>query len=282
MFNSMKNYSAIGMALLMIASMFVASFIAEPFKEEGLQAFRNPNDILNIVQIFVVIIIFTIFILIIAKYKEEIVKYIILFVFFITALSIFQAFFYFIPYSFFISLFISSIMLFLLIKHPEWYVIDTFGIFIAGGIAAIFAISLSIWLIILLLIVMAIYDAISVYKTKHMISLAKSITSSNLPLLMIFPKSKEYSYLKHEDIESKEKDAIYMGLGDVIIPGILVSHAYMQSVFAFILTLIGTLIGYAILMILIKKSPQPGLPYLNTGAIIGYLIYLITYPHFLQ
>lgn len=282
MFNSMKNYSAIGMALLMIASMFVASFIAEPFKEEGLQAFRNPNDILNIVQIFVVIIIFTIFILIIAKYKEEIVKYIILFVFFITALSIFQAFFYFIPYSFFISLFISSIMLFLLIKHPEWYVIDTFGIFIAGGIAAIFAISLSIWLIILLLIVMAIYDAISVYKTKHMISLAKLITSSNLPLLMIFPKSKEYSYLKHEDIESKEKDAIYMGLGDVIIPGILVSHAYMQSVFAFILTLVGTLIGYAILMILIKKSPQPGLPYLNTGAIIGYLIYLITYPHFLQ
>jgi len=278
---TMKDYASIGMALLMALSMLIAAFIAEPFKKQGMQAFENPNDVMNVVQIFVIMLIFTIFILFIAKYKKDVMKYLILFIFFLTAISIFNAFLYFIPYSFFISLAISLIMLILFIKHPEWYVIDTFGIFLAGGIAAIFAISLSIWLIILLLVLLAAYDALSVYKTKHMISLAKSVTSSNLPLLMIFPKSRNFSYLEKQDIESEEKDAIYMGLGDAIIPAILVAYAYMQSWIAFILTFIGTFAGYAILMHLIKKGPQPGLPYLNAGAIAGYAIYLI-YPHFLQ
>ncbi len=278
---TMKDYAAIGMAFLMAASMLIAAFVAEPFKKEGMQAFENPNDVMNVVQIFVIMLVFTAIILIIAKYKENAMKYLILFIFFMTAISIFNAFLYYIPYSFFLSLAISLIMLILLIKHPEWYVIDAFGIFLAGGIAAIFAISLSTWLIILLLILLAAYDAISVYKTRHMISLAKSVTSSNLPLLMIFPKSRKFSYMEKQDIESDEKDAIFMGLGDAIIPAILVAHAYIQSMTAFLLTFFGTMLGYAILMNLIKKGPQPGLPYLNAGAIAGYAIYLI-YPHFLQ
>jgi len=270
----MKKLNAnIGMAFLMVVSMLVASFVAKPFKEQGLQAFENPNNILNILQIFVIIIVFTIFILILAKYKENLVRYIILFIFFITALSIFQAFFYFIPYSFLASIIISSIMLILLIKHPEWYVIDFFGVFLAGGIAAIFAISLSIELIIILLVIMAIYDAISVYKTKHMITLAKSVTSSNLPLLLVFPKDARYSYKREKNFGGK--DAVYMGLGDIVIPGMLVAAASMQSVLAFFLTLAGVVVGFAILMILIEKGPQPGLPYLNAGAITGYAIYLI-------
>ena len=277
----MKDYAPIGMAFLMLLTMLIAAFTVEPFKSEGMQAFKNPNDVMNIVQIFVIMIVFTLFILLAAKYKESIVKYAILFIFFLTALSVFSAFLYFVPYSFFISLAISIIMIYLFIKYPEWYIIDSFGIIMAGGIAAIFAISLSIPLILLLLIVLAIYDAISVYKTKHMITLAKSITSSNLPLLMIFPKNRKFSYLEAKDIESDEKDAIYMGLGDAIIPTILVAHAYMQSLWAFIFTLIGTFAGYIVLMRLIKKGPQPGLPYLNAGAILGYAIYLI-YPHLLQ
>ncbi len=277
----MKDYAPIGMAFLMAASILIAAFMAEPFKREGMQAFKNPNDVMNVVQIFVIMLVFTIFILFVAKYKKDVMKYLILFIFFMTAISIFSAFLYFIPYSFFLSIVVSLAMLILFVRYPEWYVIDAFGIFLAGGIAAIFAISLSTWLIVFLLVLLAAYDAVSVYKTKHMISLAKSVTSSNLPLLMIFPKTRNFSYLERQDIDSEEKDAIYMGLGDAIIPAILVAHAYMQSWVAFILTFTGTFIGYAILMHLIKKGPQPGLPYLNAGAIMGYAIYLI-YPHFLQ
>jgi len=277
----MKDYAPLGMAFLMISSILVAAYVVNSFKENGLQAFENPNDITNIIQIFSAIIIFTIIILLVAKYGEWAIKYIVLSVFFLASISIFDAFFYFTSYSFIIALAISTIMIILLFKHPEWYIIDLFGVFIGGGIAAIFAISLSNWLIILLLLLLAIYDFISVHKTKHMINLAKSITSSNLPLLMVFPKNKNYSYISSHEVDKEEKDAVYMGLGDIIVPSILASYAYTESITSFFLTLAGIILGYIFLMKMIKRGPQPGLPYLNGGAIIGYLIYHI-YPHFLQ
>ena len=123
----MKDYAPIGMAFLMLLTMIIAAFTVEPFKNEGMEAFKNPNDVMNIVQIFVIMIVFTIFILLAARYKESIVKYTILFIFFLTALSVFSAFLYYIPYSFFISLAISIIMLYLLLTYPEWYIIDSFG-----------------------------------------------------------------------------------------------------------------------------------------------------------
>lgn len=268
-----KFIAPMGMAFLFVISQLIAVFVAKPFKEAGFEAFENPSDPMNIIQLFAVLLVFTLFILIMAKYKEEMVKYVILFFFFMASLSIFQAFFYFISasFSFFLALIISIAMLILFIKYPEWYVIDFFGVFLAGGIAAIFAISLSIEYIFLLLIALAIYDALSVYKTRHMVKLAETITSSNLPLLMIVPKKSSFSYLKSKF--GKERDAVYMGLGDLIIPGILIAAAYLEKgMLGFAATLAGALIGYMLLMFLIAKGPQPGLPYLNGGAILAYTI----------
>jgi len=269
-----KFLPPLGMALLFIVSQLIAVSVAPSFKNAGMEAFENPKDPMNIVQIFIVLLFFTIFILLMAKYKERMVKYIILFFFFTASISIFQAFFFLIipSISTIIALIVAIIMIILLIYHPEWYVIDTFSIFIAGGIAAIFAISLSIEYIIIFLIALAIYDAISVYRTKHMVTLAKSITSSNLPLLLMVPKKVSFSYMK-SDIGGDERDAVYVGLGDFIIPGILITASYMEKGWiGFSVTLAGALLGYAILMRLIEKGPQPGLPYLNGFALLAYLL----------
>ncbi len=262
----------IGIALIFILSQLVAIFVVIPFKEAGFMAFENPENPFNILKIFLAIIIFTIFILLIAKYKEKWIKYIILFFFFLTSITIFQALFYFInrELSLILSLIISTIMLILFVKYPEWYVIDFFAIFLAGGISAIFAISIAIQYIILLLIILAIYDLISVHKTKHMVKLAETVVTKNLPLLVIIPKKIKYSYLKSRFLD---KDAVYMGLGDIIIPGILISASYIEKgLIGFLSTLIGAMLGFSLLMKLISKSPQPGLPYLNGGVIISYLI----------
>lgn len=278
------KYPHAGIAAIMILSILFGAYVAPFFKENNLETFQNPNDVMNIVQIFVIIIIFTAFILIVAKYKENAIKYVILITIFFTALTIFQSIFISFPYSFFIALAISSAFLLLFYKYPEWYVIDAFSIIIAGGIAGIFAISLSTWLIIALMIIMAIYDALSVYKTKHMIKLAESVTSLNLPLLVIFPKRRGYSYLKESKF-GEERDAVFMGLGDIIIPGMLAINVSLFSISAFILTLIGIIAGFIVLMKLVDKGPQPGLPYLNSGAIAGYALYFVLsyiYPHLLQ
>lgn len=273
-----KIVAPLGMVLLFIATQIIAVVVARPFKEAGFETFENPSDPLNIIYIFFVILVFTALILLIARYRKDVVKYLILLLFFVSALSIFDAFFYFLNTSLssLLALAVALIMLVLLIKHPEWYVVDFFGVFLAGGIAALFAISLSIELILIFLVALAVYDALSVYKTKHMVTLAETLTTSNLPLLLVVPKKASFSYKKPHSFGG-ERDAVYMGLGDLIIPGILIAFAYLErGLFGFAATLVGALAGYVILMILVARGPQPGLPYLNGGVIAAYaLIHLL-------
>ena len=111
-----------------------------------------------------------------------------------------------------------------LIKHPEWYIINLCGIIVGVGAIGIFGISLSIFLVIVLLIGLSIYDAISVYKTKHMIDLADAVMALKLPVMLVVPKTRQYSLLKEtkglkEKLEEKkEREAFFMGLGDIVMP----------------------------------------------------------------
>jgi presenilin-like A22 family membrane protease len=173
-------------------------------------------------------------------------------------------------------------LIIILYLYPEWYVIDLCGIIIGAGAIAIFGISLGIFLVILLLIGLAIYDAISVYKTKHMIDLADTVMDLKLPVLLVIPKVKNYSLLKEtkslkEKIkDGEERDAFFMGLGDVVMPGILAAASirFIENGLPIAVSvIIGTLIGFAVLMtFVIKGKPQAGLPCLCGGAIAGYII----------
>jgi presenilin-like A22 family membrane protease len=176
-----------------------------------------------------------------------------------------------------------------LFYYPEWFVIDAVGILVGAGAVAIFGISLSIIPVLILLILLAVYDFISVYETKHMIRLAEGVMDLKVPVLFVLPRSRQYSHAKwikdssalkgEEKLEKRE--AYFMGLGDAVIPSTLVISAN------FFLTapsigfvnipalgaIVGILIGYVGLMILVTKGkPQAGLPFLNTGAIIGFLM----------
>ncbi|PSP71656.1 hypothetical protein BRC80_05210, partial [Halobacteriales archaeon QH_9_66_26] len=62
-----------------------------------------------------------------------------------------------------------------LLAHPEWYVIDAAGIVMGAGAAALFGISFGLFPAIVLLLALAVYDAISVYGTEHMLALADGV-----------------------------------------------------------------------------------------------------------
>jgi presenilin-like A22 family membrane protease len=170
----------------------------------------------------------------------------------------------------------------LLIEYPEWYVVDACGILVGVGAIAMIGISLSISLVIILLIGMAIYDAISVYKTKHMIDLADVVLRLKVPVMLVVPKIKKYSLIKQtrslkEELKDEERDAFFIGLGDIVFPGILVISAYSNITSGGLViassVILGTLIGFSALMVsVVKGKPQAGLPYLCSGAILGYLV----------
>jgi len=247
--------------------------------------FEDASNPVNILYIFAIIIVMTVIILIIARYwKKQVIQAIILFAVGYTAFFIFVPLFGFLPEmpSLVVSLLIAVALVVALYKYPEWYVIDLCGVIVGAGAIAIFGISLSILLVIILLVVLAVYDAISVYQTKHMIDLADTVMDLKLPVLLVVPKIRRYSLinetktLKEKLKEHEERDAFFMGLGDIVMPGILVVAAYhniSNGLPVALSVLGGTLIGFLVLMtFVIKGKPQAGLPLLCSGAILGYLI----------
>jgi len=104
-----------------------------------------------------------------------------------------------------------------------------------------------------------------------------------LPVILVIPKIRKYSLIKEtkslkEKLEGgEERYAFFMGLGDAIIPGFLVASTFHNiagnGILIALSVMLGTLLGFAVLMTsVIKGKPQAGLPYLCSGAILGYLV----------
>lgn len=179
--------------------------------------------------------------------------------------------------------------------YPEWYVVDTWGFIMAAGITAIFGISLGILPAFVLLVAMAAYDFIAVYRTKHMISIAEGAMDLNLPIMLMVPRKLGFSnFEKKGPMVRKDDDpreALYIGLGDMIIPGVLTVSAFANlprspvlwgaggGLLVAVGCLLGAFAGFIMLMRLTSRGrPQAGLPLLNTGTIAGFIIsYLIVF-----
>jgi presenilin-like A22 family membrane protease len=275
------------MGCLFVVVDLLAFWISGPFEAAGQVAFENPNDWSNILIFVSVMIVFTAIILVISRYrKPRIIQAIFLASTGILGLYVFYPLFGFVfswQVSLALSVLVMAALVGLLLKYPEWYIVDLSGIITAVGAVGMIGISLGILIIIVLLVILAVYDAISVYKTKHMIDLADTLIDLKLPILFVFPKTRGYSLLKQtkglkDSIDEGEKrDAFFMGVGDIVIPGILAAAAF-HSIPVYGLTIglsvvAGTLVGFAALMVLVMTGkPQAGLPFLCPGAILGYVI----------
>jgi len=264
-----------------------ALLLSHIFIGAGMEVFEQADNPMNLVWVFVTVLGMTIIILLIAKFwKKRLIQLIILFAVGYTSFYIFLPLFSLVISNWVVtvllSIILASCLVLVLVKYPEWYVIDLCGIIIGAGAVALFGISLSVLLVLILLIGLAVYDAISVYKTKHMIDLADTVMDLKLPVLLVVPKIRHYSLLKDtkrlkEKLQDgEEREAFFMGLGDVVMPGILVATVYTtvpNCLPVALSVLAGTLVGFAALMtFVIKGKPQAGLPLLCSGAILGYLI----------
>jgi len=275
------------MAALLLVTDGLALLVTKPFAEVGIVAFENPDDPLGLVYFFSMLVVLTVMILLISKFwKRQVVQGIVLGAVGLFLFSVVYAFLTgVVPelWSLGLSAAVTALVLVLLVRYPEWYVIDACGVLMGLATIAVFGISLSISLVIVLLIVMAIYDAVSVYGTKHMIDLVDTVLDLKLPVILVIPKSRKYSLLKETKSlkrkleEQEEREASFMGLGDVVFPGTLVVSTFhnlsSNGLLIAVSVMLGTIFGFAVLaMSLMKGKPQAGLPYLCGGAILGYVV----------
>ncbi|MFW5964319.1 MAG: presenilin family intramembrane aspartyl protease PSH [Natronomonas sp.] len=300
--------------------------LVEPFMDAGYQTVEDPSDPTNSVLYIGAILVATAVMLVALKFGvDQLLQGLIVFA------SVFLSFYVFsvvIPAVISVGglnvLAVGAALLLGvgLLAYPEWYVIDAAGIVMGAGAAGLFGISFGLLPALLLLVVLAVYDAISVYGTEHMLTLASGVMDLRLPVVLVIPLTLSYSFLEEEgpetisdddadetggvDTEAEgddaegatgeegeeapepfERDAFFIGLGDAVIPSILVASAAffrpgdapLLDVPGFAVTVpalgavLGTTVGLLVLMWMVMKGrAHAGLPLLNGGAIAGYLL----------
>jgi len=90
--------------------------------------------------------------------------------------------------------------------YPEWYVIDTAGVLMGIGAAGLFGVNFGILPALVLLSVLAVYDAVSVYGTEHMLTLASGVMEMRVPVVFVVPLSRSYSFVNAEPPDAVESD----------------------------------------------------------------------------
>jgi len=280
----------------------IAALVLAPLFPSEYQAFEDADNPINPLVYLVMILLVTGIVLIMIKYgKARFIQAIFLTSVFVTIYIMFIPLVYLVipevTVAMTLPLLIAATMVGILILRPEWYVINVVGMTVAAGITAILGMSLGILPAMIFLILLMVYDAIAVYKTKHMLTLADGVMPLGLPVLFVLPKKRNFkmSSLKGKRLteEGEEREAVFMGLGDSVIPGILVVSSFMflpgssiyfqnANLLVAIGTMIGSFIGYLLLMrIVYSGKPQAGLPFLNGGAIVGFLVtYIIVFQEF--
>ena len=171
---------------------------------------------------------------------------------------------------------------------PQIIIQNISEVFIYGGLAAIFVPIINLFAASMLLIVISIYDFIAVYKTGHMIQMAKFQSKSKVFAGLVIPYEKvkiptEGKSLKTSAQGKKSKVAV-LGGGDIgftlIFAGVVMKDLMLKETIlaGFLKTsVIPVFVSIALLILLIKGQENkfyPAMPVLSLGCLLGYLVVL--------
>ncbi len=161
--------------------------------------------------------------------------------------------------------------------RPTIFSQNVAAIFSGSGVGALLGLSLGIVPCIIFMMILSVYDFVSVFITKHMVSMAKAITERPMAFTIAAPHEfKKAKYVPTKN--AKQKVHIFqLGLGDIIIP-LMFSVSIMNrfTIFNSIAAVIGSMIALIVLTMIITRKPMalPALPFVCAGALAGYIVSL--------
>lgn len=148
-----------------------------------------------------------------------------------------------------------------------------------AGIASVLGLSLNPLIASVLLIVLSLYDVFSVYRSKHMVSLAGNMLSSGIILGFLIP-ARYKTFFAQRNRALGERSVMLLGSGDIGLPLMLVTATASQSLQAAAIVAVGALMGVVLMHVLFlrQRTPHPmaALPPIAVPAVIGYLVAALT------
>jgi len=143
------------------------------------------------------------------------------------------------------------------------------------GIGSVFGLRLPPMLVVILLIIFSIYDIVAVYKTKHMIKMAKEMLKVKAIPGLILPQKISELTQPIRELKMGGKFLI-LGGGDIIFPLLLVvslvSYNLLSAIIVAIFATFGLFTSFLIFALQKTRKPIPALPPIATFSILGYLI----------
>ncbi|MFC6953648.1 presenilin family intramembrane aspartyl protease PSH [Halorubellus litoreus] len=324
-----RIYAAVAFTMALFLGVQLGGLmLVEPLEAADKAFTQNPDDPTNSILYVGAILVMTA--LMLAAFKFDLDWIVRGFVVLASAGLAWQVFDVLVPSPF--SLGLAALVGVALVAYPEWYVIDAAGVLMGGAAAGLFGISFGLLPTLVLLVVLAVYDAISVYGTEHMLDLADGVMDMKVPVILVIPTTLSFSFLDMQspdsvdtsdeeevatdggsadaetDVESANdveadatdepeddgvlnRDAFFVGLGDAVMPTILVASAahfhtavpngplpdlglpLVTMNLPALGAIVGTQLGLVVLLwMVLKGRAHAGLPLLNGGAIAGYLI----------
>lgn len=209
----------------------------------------------------------------IKRAKGRILKFIFLVSSFYGSLIVFSSF---LSDSFSISL--SLILIFSWFKFYNVFLNNLLNILALAGIGAVLGLSFDSRILLLILGILSVYDFIAVYKTKHMIKMAKTMIEEGVVMGLAIPKELKGFSDKMNGIKMGERHLI-LGGGDIVGPLILsvsvINQGIVHSVLVGVFSLFGIVFTLFIFSLQKKRKAMPALPPIVFFSIIGYLINLL-------
>jgi presenilin-like A22 family membrane protease len=152
------------------------------------------------------------------------------------------------------------------------------GIMLAiAGISAAIGLGLTPDIAMFVLMAMAIYDIIAVYRTRHMVRLAENMVQSGAIFGFIIPL-RWRDFFTPRDKAKVGEDFMILGSGDIGVPLLFIASTVTTSLPGAIITAAFALMGLFIthLLFVNQKSRQAmaALPPIATASVVGYLISL--------
>lgn len=177
-----------------------------------------------------------------------------------------------------------ALMAVLLRVDLYWLLFNAVGLGLGIAVTTLLGHELGPSVVVPLLVVMLLYDLVAVDFSDLMGDIIKFSTGSGIPNYIVVPSrvrvdfGRVQEFLADVDDEEKPDDiATVIGLGDFVFPGLLTVSASVAVDGVLVpATALGSLLGACLAVGVMRAALQrrdgtlPALPWLNTGAILGF------------
>jgi presenilin-like A22 family membrane protease len=161
-----------------------------------------------------------------------------------------------------IAFIVAGLLVLLKFKEADLFVHNLVELLLYGGLVALFAPIFNIWGAVAVLVLISVYDFISVFITKHMITLAQFQEKLGIFAGLMVVNKHEVAILGGGDI------AFTLLFATVVLR----NYGWFNALFV----IYGAAIAITILMIIgEKKKYYPAMPFVTIGSVLGFLITII-------